>query len=70
MVNPDIFSWTNTSPRNGLTTRVGLGEDTNFWAGHGTDTDKSSTHSQRFSVPIFADGFESGYTSAWSNTVQ
>jgi len=35
----------------------------------GTDTDSSSTQGQRFSVPIFTDGFESGDTTAWSSAV-
>jgi len=35
----------------------------------GTDTDRESIQGQRFSTAFFADGFESGDTSAWSNTV-
>lgn len=35
----------------------------------GTDTDDASVHAQRFATLIFADGFESGNTSAWSVTV-
>jgi len=33
-----------------------------------TDNDGSSIQGQRYSTPIFADGFESGDTSAWSST--
>ncbi len=35
----------------------------------GSDSSSYSIQGQRFTVPIFADGFESGDTSAWSNTV-
>ncbi len=35
----------------------------------GSDGSGSSIQGQRFSVPLFADGFESGDTSAWSTTV-
>ena len=35
----------------------------------GTDTSYLSVQGQRYAPPIFADGFESGDTSAWSNTV-
>lgn len=35
----------------------------------GTDTSGRSVQAQRFLTPLFADGFESGDTSAWSTTV-
>ncbi len=35
----------------------------------GSDSDWYSIQGQRFAVPIFADGFESGNTSAWSSAV-
>ncbi len=37
---------------------------------YGTDTDYFSVQGQRYTLPVFLDGFESGDTSAWSNTVQ
>ncbi len=35
----------------------------------GSDSSLSSIQGQRFAVPLFADDFESGNTSAWSSTV-
>ncbi len=35
----------------------------------GSDSAGESIQGQRFAVPLFTDGFESGDTSAWSNTV-
>ena len=34
----------------------------------GTDSSSSSIQGQRFVIPVFADGFESGDTSAWSSS--
>jgi len=55
---------------------VGVGGDGDFvvvWKGegsYGTDTDYTSIQGQRFADPtVFADGFESGDTSAWSKAV-
>ena len=36
--------------------------------GNGNDTDGTASFAQRFSLPLFADGFESGDTTAWSAT--
>jgi hypothetical protein len=41
------------------------------WGSYGTDTIPPSIQGQLYSTEtIFADGFESGDTSAWSSTVQ
>ena len=42
-----------------------------WWSGgsYGSDTSGSSIQGQRFIVPIFIDGFESGDTSGWSSSV-
>jgi hypothetical protein len=41
----------------------------NSFAAGGTDTDQSSVQARRYLIPIFADGFESGDTSAWTASV-
>ncbi len=54
---------------------VGVNADGDFvvvWestGSSGTDTSSNSIQAQRFAVPILSDGFESGDTSAWSDTV-
>jgi hypothetical protein len=35
----------------------------------GTDTSGTSIQGQRFALPLFSDGFESGDTSVWSATL-
>ena len=41
-----------------------------LWKNNGQDGSADSVYGQRFIIALFADGFESGDTSAWSSTVQ
>ncbi|MGB5341690.1 MAG: hypothetical protein WBP67_06320 [Thermoanaerobaculia bacterium] len=67
-----VNAYTTTSQRRPA---VAVGADGDFvvvWdsgGSFGTDNSSRSIQGQRFSVSIFSDGFESGDTSVWSNTV-
>lgn len=72
-VEGQVDTYTTNSQNNPV---VGYGGDGNFvvvWhsvGSSGTDTSGRSIQGQRFAIPLFADGFESGDSSAWSSTLQ
>jgi len=67
-----INSYTTSSQ---IRPAVGVDDDGNFvvvWASYGSsgnDTSSNSIQGQRFAIALFADGFESGDTTAWSSSV-